>query len=154
MWPIQIANVEDLENPYYFAFKAVVDVLAQHQEKLGITEPVHFIFDNTSEKQYVLGSYESIKINSAEEFRNLMGEVPIFGDDRVDYPLQAADLYAHWVREWELERVADGVEKLKFPWVAERDIPRLDMRFEEKHFRAEFERGLKRTFPVGYFWPR
>jgi len=42
-WPPWIYNIQVLENPYYFAFKATTDKLAQHQHQLKIDQPVDFI---------------------------------------------------------------------------------------------------------------
>jgi hypothetical protein len=35
-YPPYIINTEQIENPYYFGFKAIIDVLAQNQQVLGI----------------------------------------------------------------------------------------------------------------------
>ena len=142
-WPPWIYNVEILENPYYSAFKAITDMLAQHQHKIGLTEPVDFIFDNESEKELCISAWEDLKRNSRSEVLALMGDTPIYRDDKTVLPLQAADLYAYWVRNWQLSGDEDGLAQLKFPWKTERDIPRIDFKFGEKDFIVEFNRIWK-----------
>jgi len=141
-WPANFENVGALENPYYFAFKAVIDVLAQHQEELGIHEPVAFVFDEEAEKKQCLAAWDRLKFSSGPKVRRLMGSKPLFRDDRETPPLQAADLWAYWVHDWEINGIADGVEHLRFPWKTTRDIPRLDMRFQKQDFLHEFVLAL------------
>jgi hypothetical protein len=71
-----------------------------------------------------------------------MGDTPVYRNDRTTLPLQAADLYAYWVREWENNGMVDGIEKLRFGWKAKRieNLPRIDFKFEEKDFITEFNR--------------
>ena len=139
-WPPWLYNIQVLENPYYFAFKAIIDKLAQHQGTLKITEPVDFIFDNEGEKEKCIGMWDELKRNSRENLRLLMGDTPIYRDDKTTLPLQTADLYAYWVRRWELDGVEDGVAKLKFPWPVEKDMPRLEAKFGEADFITEFNK--------------
>jgi hypothetical protein len=142
-WPPIIINIKAISNPYNFAFKAIIDGLVRHQVHLGISEPVDFIFDEESEKGPLLEAWDLMKLSSEPEFRRLMGDTPAYRDDRKVLPLQAADLYAWWVRHWRINNVKDGVEKLKFPWPVSKDIPRLDMEFAEKDFRIELEKRLR-----------
>jgi Protein of unknown function (DUF3800) len=140
-WLLWTGNVGILENPYYFAFHAIINMLAQHQHRLGISEPIDFIFDNETEKGRCIAAWDEIKRDSTSEVQALMGDTPIYRDDKTTNPLQAADLYAYWVREWELVGDFEGLAKLKFPWVVERDIPRIDFKFGERDFLSEFNRG-------------
>ncbi len=143
-WPHGWINLEAFSNPYYFAFKAIIDVLAQHQNELGLTDPVDFIFDSENESINTLKYYRLIKENSAPE-ASLMGDLPIYRKDQETMPLQAADLYAWWVRKWEEQGVSNWAETLPFPWGIQKDMPRLVMNFEEKDFRIEFSRSLAKA---------
>jgi hypothetical protein len=137
-WPWDLDNIQALTNPYYFGFKAIVHMLAQNQHLLGITEPVDFIFDNTHEKGECMEMWDRMQFFSRPEVRSLTGDPPIFRDDKTTLPLQAADLYAYWVREWALSGVPDAEKR--FPWKRNRAIPRLDFRFEEKDFLKEWQK--------------
>src|SRR5262249_54018655 len=110
-WPPMFrgADFSPLENPYYCGFKAIIDVLAQQSKALCLHGPVDFIFDEEHEKDLTLKAWSGIKYFSAPEFRDYMGDTPLYRDDRTTMPLQAADLYAWWVRKWALEKNPDGL---------------------------------------------
>ena len=143
-WPPSFYNVEKIKNPYFFAFKAIVNVLAQFQEKMNLREPVHFVFDEDTEKIAVLNAWEYLKLGSTPNVRNLMGPTPIYEDDQKALPLQAADLYAWWVRYWEVNGIRDGVAQLRFDWQTRKDkeMPRLHMAFTGDQIREHLEQGL------------
>jgi hypothetical protein len=142
-WPSFIINIRSIKNPYRFAFKAIIDGLLQRQIQLNIHEPVDFIFDQDSEIESLQEAWDLMKLSSTPELRRLMGNKPIDQDDKKVLPLQAADLYAWWVRHWRVNNIKDSVERLKFPWPVSRDISRLDMEFGEKDFRLAIERALE-----------
>jgi hypothetical protein len=52
-YPPYIINTHQIENPYYFRFKAII-VLAQQQKKLGFNEPVHFILTKKARRNAYL----------------------------------------------------------------------------------------------------
>lgn len=73
-------------------------------------------------------------------FPGLVGSAPAFRDDESFMPLQAADMYAFWVRKWESE--GDGLQKLhdmNFPWPKTKNIPRLYMRFVNPYITPQLE---------------
>jgi hypothetical protein len=144
-YPSYVTNTELLDNPYYFGFKAIIDVLAQKQTKLGLHQPVQFVFDDDGEKKRALSAWELIKQNSALQFAALMGDTPIYRDDKNTLPLQAADLYAWWILKWEREGLIEAIRDLPFPWGAQKVIPRLAMRFRERDFLIETSRALARN---------
>jgi len=143
-WPPHIIESWRAENPFYFAFKAIITGLAQMQERLGIFEPVDFIFDDQSESEQCRAAWDLLKISVTPELRNLMGEKPLFLDDKRYKPLQAADLFAWWVRKWKSEGNEEAIKRLKFPWGAKKHIRQLHMIFEEEDFQVEFN---KTTLP-------
>ncbi len=116
--------------------------MAQYQGELGIDEPIDFVFDDESEKTRLAGMWDMLKLSSSPEIRRNMGGEPIFRKDEKVLPLQAADLYAWWVRKWEADRVSGWIKDLPFPWGKQRDIRRLHVEFGEKDFLVEFEKGL------------
>lgn len=142
-WPVSLNNTQVFTDPYYLGFRNIVFGLARHQGMLGIDEPVDFIFDNVSEKRKCLVGWDRMIFMASEKERRLVGEMPIFRKDEEFLPLQAADLYAYWVREWELRGFQDQPEKMRFPWPRKRSIPRLAMRFEEQHFIEEWDGLIK-----------
>lgn len=139
-WPPYVKNLEKLENPYYLAVQQIIGNLAENQASFGISEPIDFIFDEEAEKRHIIESWSRMKLAVPDDIRKLMGDTPIYRDDKKVLPLQAADLYAWWVRKWYLEGDMDGVKDLKFPWGAKRNIPRVHMVFEEADFRSFLSR--------------
>ena len=59
-----------------------------------------FIFDDQSEKTIILNAWESYVSGNTEDVRERFGATPRFEDDKDFLPLQAADFWAWWVREW------------------------------------------------------
>lgn len=145
-WPQFVKNPHELANPYYSAFYGITNILAQHQVKMGIDQPIDFIFDEQeAEKKETISGWELMRRTAEDNVLPLMGDAPQYRDDEKVLPLQAADLYAGWVRKWETEGILDGVAKLKFPWKAERDFPRLHIRLGEADFARQFAQAYARV---------
>jgi hypothetical protein len=92
------------KNPYLWTFRALLDVFHARREKISqsinINEPVDFIFDEQSEKATIISSWDEFLKNRPDDIRALYGATPRFEDDNDFLPLQAADLWAWWVRMW------------------------------------------------------
>lgn len=111
-----------IENPYYMAFHHLIHLMAHvDADYKYLNDTVDFIFDydttpGTSwppDKR----AWEQFKRSAQPEARALMGDPPIYRNDIDTLPLQAADLWAWWVRKWTIEGVADKLEgPLLFPW--------------------------------------
>jgi hypothetical protein len=140
-WPFCFDHegTKRIENPYYFCFKAIMDKFAQNQSQLRIEEPVDFVFDEETEKKRCLEAWDRLKYNASANVRRLLGDKPIYLDDKTTPPLQAADLYAYWVRDWEVKGVNEAIATLPFPWEKNADIPRMEIRFEKRDFLVEFQ---------------
>lgn len=146
-WPSHLERWDMYNNPYYLGFKAIMYELAHEARTLGITEPIDFIFDEDSEKRYTLNMWDRLKLAGGPKIRPFLGDPPIYRNDQTTLPLQAADLYAWWVLKWEREGVYDGVQNLRFPWKARRNLPRLNFRMKEDDFRDQFAMMLSpRTY--------
>ena len=131
----QIAGIEKLENPYYFSFRAIIDLLLQNQKNLGFNTPIDFIFDEKSEKIPCIEGWERMKGGATGERLSPMGDTPTFKKDDEVLPLQAADLWAAWVRRWANSPtgISGALQNLSFPWKAKRlDLPRLAFWYDEQ----------------------
>jgi hypothetical protein len=104
------------------------------------------VFDEESEKNNVLDGWDLLKLGASPDAKKLLGDVPAFRNDKTVLPLQAADLFAYWVRKWELDLMAGNPDEPKYPWrdgvVAVRDdlegkTPWLRIWFREGDFRKE-----------------
>ncbi len=127
-------------NPYYFAVRAIINMTAQHQTKMGFHEPIDFIFDNQNpgEERAIRDAWHYYLDGPiTDDVRKLTGALPQFGKDEALPPLQAADLLAWWMRDRHQKDGTLLIEELPFPWPIKRDIPRLMMEFNEAGLEAE-----------------
>ena len=115
-----------IRNPYYLAVKGVINCTAQHQHQFGLTEPIDFIFDNQGEGAKIRDAWDAyVNGQITPEVLALTGEEPQFLSDARHLPLQAADLYAWWLRRAWTEGGMDAfLHKWPFPWSIKRDFPR------------------------------
>jgi hypothetical protein len=82
-----------------------------------------------------------MKQTAPAEIARMLGDTPVYRNDKNTLPLQAADLYAWWVRKWEREGI-NWRETMPFPWEKQKKINRLGMSIREADFRKGFARGL------------
>jgi Protein of unknown function (DUF3800) len=93
-----------LTSPYIFAHRAIMDATNQYQRKLGINEPVDFIFDRFgASERFIREGWEMFASTRPPELRGLVGRLPRFESDDEFPPLQAADMLAwhargHWLK--------------------------------------------------------
>jgi hypothetical protein len=93
------------ENPFFFIFRCLMDDFHKKGREaikhvIPLSETVDFIFDDQSEKSYILEGWDDFVSEMPEEERQYYGATPRFENDQDFLPLQAADLWAWWVREW------------------------------------------------------
>lgn len=150
-WPVELEEKHAMSMPYYFAFRLIVEGLARVQSKLGLSQPVDFVFDEHTSSMRCSMAWDSFKKKAPPEFKHYLGALPIFRKEEEYLPLQAADLYAWWVRKWALAGIdGDGVEHQRFAWKPNKLFPRFHWIFGEEEFLEEYERelaGLQAMFP-------
>ncbi|PDT64465.1 hypothetical protein CO683_37920 [Bradyrhizobium ottawaense] len=143
--PETVLGRENLENPYYIASRGLIEILAVHQQKfMRWNDPVDFIFDDESEKVHILEMWDWMKVlmNSAAQGR--IGSTPIFRPDEKFMPLQAADLYAWWIRKWHNEGNREAIQSYQFPWGCKRDIPQIHIDLKESGIRRTLADAIKK----------
>lgn len=94
--------------PYFFCFQGLMISLAnlQLENNNAVKVPIDFIFDEQKGlDEFAKYFYKLIREAQAAPLRRLLSKEPIFRDDKLVLPLQAADLLA-----WHIRR---GYEK---PW--------------------------------------
>ncbi|WP_315742091.1 DUF3800 domain-containing protein [Bradyrhizobium sp. SZCCHNR1075] len=99
-WSVHLNN---WANPYYLAFRLLLDNFHIHpipMEKIPAGEPINFVFDERAEKKFILAAWNEIVERIADDIKHPLGSSPRFENDKRFLPLQAADLWAWWVREW------------------------------------------------------
>ena len=97
-----------MENPYVLLFMQIILAVATLGDRLGIKEPCDFIFDEQGQfSKEALEFWPNMKAlldaSARSDLGKFVGSPPIFRDDKIALPLQAADLYAwhmrqHWGR--------------------------------------------------------
>jgi hypothetical protein len=83
-------------NPYFVAWRALVSICFIH---LKIAEPIEFIFDDQTERDEVLRSWDEYIRSAPLSIRKKMMGPPSFKRDDLVLPLQSADLMAWWGRK-------------------------------------------------------
>ena len=93
-------------NPYIFAVRALTDFLNRLRDEIPSAvinqfDGIDFYFDERKfEKTVIIPGWEEIKKGMPPEMVKLYGATPKFEKDEDYLPLQAADLWAWWVRRW------------------------------------------------------
>jgi Protein of unknown function (DUF3800) len=150
-----------IRHAYFLLFYATIVKLAHWHHHKGITMPVDFVFDN----QGKIGDaaviwYRHFKSLEKPEVASLLGSSPVFQDDKLVVPLQAADMLAwHWRRrkdhpdedssQWptaplsELERGEVNIPKEALEITAEKmkEVPGLSLVQDKPD--KEFKKALK-----------
>jgi hypothetical protein len=144
-WPDWLEQPEILKNPYLLGFKSMFEMLRFFKADLGITEKVDFFFDKR------LGDEEQCKqgwkiMSEDSVYRDLCGEDPWFRDSKLTLPIQAADFFAYWVREWKQNGEEPTSGNLPFPWwEAKEDIPTMSNYTSGAGARDNWTRWVART---------
>lgn len=85
------------KNPYYILVLNLLAEFQRNKDRINITEPVEFIFDNQmGAKDKVMEAWQFFESNPL--MMELLGKPPNYQDDKQALPLQAADIHAWWVR--------------------------------------------------------
>lgn len=143
---------EGVENPYHAGFKSIINLVAQDQIKMGLSDPVNFVFDIRSEQAMVELGFDVYLNSMPDEMKRLTGAKPRFRDDTTCLPLQGADLLAWWVRKLWLEKGTIIKGELGFPWSSKRDIPRMWWELDDGAYQQHFGALLVRLREVGMRW--
>jgi len=100
-------NWGDIRDPYVAGFRALMDHFHYRRDdierdsgRLPADAKIDFFFDDHSNKNKIRKMWDSYMDAREPEKRALYGDEPRFEDDRAFLPLQAADLWAWWVRKW------------------------------------------------------
>lgn len=119
-------------NTYFIAFQSLMDALHSFDwnQVTGGHYPagvVDFIFDEQAEKKAILSAWsEYLDHPQRQPYRARYGATPRFEADDQFLPLQAADLWAWWVRKWTEDGTPEKIGGMDFDaWSMERQIPKI-----------------------------
>ncbi len=105
-----------LRDPYFLLFFRVITRLVRFCKKYGINEKIDFVFDNQpGHITRVMAAWEDFVSKAPAEFRDYLGDPPIFRDDKTTLPLQAADFNVGFLRTIITSALA-GTPRPPSPW--------------------------------------
>lgn len=142
-------------NPFIACFRVLMDNFHSRRSDLNkvlpADEKVDFIFDNQAEKSAVLGMWDDYIERRPPEIRDLYGAAPRFEDDAEFLPIQAADFWAWWTREWHADGTPEKVGSRDFGvWFGKGDKPaRIDIVAPEDALVNGFISGLHEQLEPG-----
>lgn len=142
-----------LNNPYEFAFRSLMDMFhsyrEQAQEVIPLEEKVDFIFDEHNKSKMIDKIWDDYMSQRPEETRKYYGSHPRFKNDKEALPLQAADLWAWWVRKWTEDGTPEQQEMPDFgAWKAHRNHhPKLHISMNEDQVVAFIKSYLREHVP-------
>jgi hypothetical protein len=120
-----------MRHPYILLFYALLIKAAQWQYDVGEHVPTDFIFDEQgSVGEEAVAFYSYYKRMQRPEIAALMGSTPIFRDDKLVLPLQAADVVA-WHKRRRIDNPGELVSQLPTAVLE-------DLNYAEVHLNRDF----------------
>jgi hypothetical protein len=122
-WPLDdyhavFGDIPDpgVKSPYFLAFYSIVTHIVGYYQQWGWTEKIDFVFDNQpGHIGTVTASWSRYLDEAPPEIRPLLPDFPVFVDDKVALPLQAADYGVGWSRQLAEDRFYDRANR-EAPW--------------------------------------
>jgi hypothetical protein len=147
-------DFDPFENPYFVAYRCLLDMFHNHRQKIEKLivpdQTVDFIFDNQTEKHAIKASWEGYINSRPDSIKSLYGAAPRFEDDQISLPLQAADFWAWWVRKWYEEGSPDKMKTCDFgKWRGEKPPPGMAISFDEDHLLNELRNIIRSGIELG-----
>ncbi|MBX5112661.1 DUF3800 domain-containing protein [Rhizobium lentis] len=139
-------------NYYWIAFRCLLDKFHLERPKLEtfipLNEVVQFHMDDTYDRKFVESVWQEYIYHRPDDVRDRYAGVPIFEDDKNVPPLQAADLWAWWVREWTERGEPQRIRSHDFEEFTRPRHPSLrctvDIEFNEENFLSVLAKMAKR----------
>jgi Protein of unknown function (DUF3800) len=103
-------------DPYFVAFRILIDSVGEQGDKMMSwlpDEKIDFIFDDQSQKKIIYEAWDAYMASKEPDVRKQFGSTPRFENDNEFMPLQAADLWAWWVRKWYESGILDKIDESK-----------------------------------------
>ena len=111
-----------VQNPYFISFFGIIALLAGYYQRQGHTDQIDFIFDiQPGEVEVVTEAWANFLKVAPPNLRPLLGDYPIFRNDKTTLPLQAADLGVGWSRQLAEDHYFDRPNRAS-PWGIELDL--------------------------------
>lgn len=108
---------DEYADPFYIAFRFLFDMFHLYREEMTrgipLDQKVEFYFDEQSQKKTIFAIWDNYIKHRGDESK-YYGNVPRFENDDEFLPLQAADFWAWWVREWCKSGATENIGKPAF----------------------------------------
>lgn len=132
---------KEIRNPYFLSFFGIITLLVSHYQRQGHTEQIDFFFDDQpGHVEPVMAAWRHFKDVAPANLRPLLGDYPIFRDDKTTVALQAADLAVGWSRQLAEDHYHDRQARMP-PWQTDLDIKVL-VRYWTKEMMLELRSAL------------
>lgn len=143
----------ELRHPFILAFRFFIDSFhGRCNEITHIPKDslIDFVFDAQSEAKMVMAAWSDYVANRPERIRDLYGQTPVFRDSEKYVPLQAADLWAGWVRLCESSGNVDNIGACDFgSWRGKRERKAAHLQVSEDDILGIFRRLVRETIEPG-----
>ena len=143
-----------LKNPYQITFRLLMDMFHVNRERfikhVPLSEKVDFYFDDQiGEKKSIIAAWDDYVRARLPEHKQFYGATPRFEDDTDFLPLQAADLWAWWVRKWEEDGTPERIFSPNFRrWEHRREgFPVIHITYNEEQLVADIIKIVREFVP-------
>lgn len=130
------------ENPYSLVYPMMYEFTLNYRHKIGIAEPVDFIFDKHGSRREVEQGFRYMT-SLAGENGDQHGKPPRFEDDEYFLPLQAADLLAWHVRAQWVRHGTIVSRPLEMSWKSLKSMEGLIAELAYGEIKENFERLIQ-----------
>lgn len=140
---------DEYADPFYIACRCLLDMFHLQRKEMSeiipLDEKIDFYFDEQSQKNHILKIWENYIKNRPEEIRKLYGEKPRFLNDNYFLPLQAADLWAWWVRKFYQDGTPENINKLGIKGFKStgKKLLRISISFDEEQLVTSLKKSLQ-----------
>lgn len=133
-------DFKKLNEPHSLMYQAFFELAIHEKHKLGLSDPIEFIFDETARYRDVITRSFEYMYYSAQELgitKESLGSFPSFKNDKEVSPLQAADLLARIIRT--TTQKGEQWDSSKMPWKPKKSIKCLTVELDDKYFLNRFD---------------
>jgi len=145
--PPEASPLLQFRNPYCNAFAQLIPKLAHARQQHVVLEHIEgeldLVLDASSNMRWCIEGWSDYVSIMTKQFRQVLGGPPIYRDSRKTMPLQAADLWCYWIREWSKQGLSlEQIGALPFEWKARRAMEIVYVRRSKEDYVQHIKRAL------------
>jgi hypothetical protein len=141
-----LPSVRHFHVAFYGLLENLVGASAEIEEVRSLLDlPIDFYFDEQSERKPIIESWRDYVERQGSTFRDFVRGDPKFEKDHEFLPLQAADFWAWWVREWHAAGTPEQMHMPDFgPFAAKRKgHVKADIELTEETMISVFKKSIR-----------